>query len=150
MKRRKFYYTFKIIIIPVLVLFFSSWQLPVPKHQLELEVIGINEIKGELGIGLYTNKEGWLKKGHEFILERVPVTANNEVIIYKGIPQGTYGISIYHDANNNGKVEKNLIGFPQEGYGFSNNLRPRFKAPAFKHAAFEVKSDTTIQIKLRY
>ena len=57
---------------------------------------------------------------------------------------------MYHDENKDGKINKNLILIPQEGYGFSNNIKPRFKAPSFKHAAFVLSNDTTIQIKLRY
>lgn len=150
MNRNKAHSIFRVSLVFILIFFFVSGQIPVPKYRLTLKITGINEVKGELGIGLYSNKEAWLNKGHEFVLKRVLVTEKEEMIIYKNVPQGVYGISVYHDENNNGKIEKNLIGFPQEGFGFSNNIRPRFKAPAFKHAAFEVKADTTILIKLRY
>ena len=45
---------------------------------------------------------------------------------------GTYALATYQDVNSSGKIDKNLIGIPTEGYAFSNNYKPTIKAPKFK------------------
>lgn len=49
---------------------------------------------------------------------------------------GTYAIAMYQDENSNGKIDKNFIGIPTEGFGFSNNYKPKVKAPDFKDCKF--------------
>jgi uncharacterized protein (DUF2141 family) len=63
---------------------------------------------------------------------------------------GTYAICVIHDADGNGKLNTNPVGYPTEKYGFSNNARAYFSAPAFSKAAFELKHETKqIRIQLR-
>lgn len=49
---------------------------------------------------------------------------------------GTYALAIYQDVNSNGGIDKNIIGIPTEPYAFSNNYRPKVKAPNFNDCKF--------------
>lgn len=63
------------------------------------------------------------------------------------VPAGTYAIAVYHDVNNDGKL--NLVPFvklPLEPYGFSNDARGQFGAPSFASASFEVDGDTAVEM----
>lgn len=53
------------------------------------------------------------------------------------IPPGRYAISMFHDENGNGRLDKRLM-MPREGYGFSRNAPVRFGPPSFASAAFAV------------
>jgi uncharacterized protein (DUF2141 family) len=65
------------------------------------------------------------------------------------VPFGTYALAVYQDVNNNKKLDVNLFGYPTEPFGFSNNIRPKFKAPSFEACKFEYNSNkNTIRIKL--
>jgi len=65
------------------------------------------------------------------------------------VPFGTYAIALYQDENSNGKIDKNFIGYPTEGFAFSNNFKPTVKAPSFKNCAFSYsKEASTISIKM--
>ncbi len=57
---------------------------------------------------------------------------------------GTYAVATYQDENSSGEIDKNFIGMPTEGFGFSNNYKPKVKAPAFKDCkfAYSEKSNT--------
>ncbi|NRA13315.1 MAG: DUF2141 domain-containing protein [Crocinitomicaceae bacterium] len=57
-----------------------------------------------------------------------------------------FGFCIYHDQNDDGKCNKNLIGIPIEPYAFSNNFRPRFSKPKFSDGSFYAKEAKTITI----
>ncbi len=55
---------------------------------------------------------------------------------------GTYALAIYQDLNSSGKINKNLIGIPTEPYGFSNNYKPKVKAPGFDDCKFDYSAKT--------
>lgn len=59
---------------------------------------------------------------------------------------------MFLDENGNGEHDKNLLGMPKEGYGFSNNVYNWYGGPPeFKKASFEVGQEEmitlTIQVK---
>jgi uncharacterized protein (DUF2141 family) len=121
----------------------------VQSFTLTLTITGIKDVKGELVIGIYDNQKGWLKKGHEFYKKKVKVTSNEEIIVFKEIPPGEYAISMYHDVNEDNKCNRNLIGYPTEGIGFSNKAKISIKAPGFKKASFILSSDREETIELK-
>ena len=60
---------------------------------------------------------------------------------------GYYAISCFQDLNNNGILDKNLLGIPTEPYAFSQNARPKFRAPSWEEAQFYYNGQS-IQLKL--
>jgi uncharacterized protein (DUF2141 family) len=51
----------------------------------------------------------------------------------------------------NGKLDKNFVGAPKEGYGASNNPRKRMGPPPFDEARFSLNQpQQLIEIKLIY
>ena len=69
---------------------------------------------------------------------------------FERVPPGTYAISLFHDENGNGKLDKQLI-LPREGYGFSRDAPVRFGPPSFASAAFAVAgADQDQTIRIRY
>ncbi|PKR81669.1 hypothetical protein CW751_03845 [Brumimicrobium salinarum] len=66
------------------------------------------------------------------------------------VPYGNYAISVIHDENNNGKLETNLFGIPQEAVGMSQNVMGAFGPPSFNEAKIKVNSPnvaTTIRLR---
>jgi len=57
---------------------------------------------------------------------------------------GTYALRGFYDANDNGKLDTNLLGIPAEAYGFSNGARRWFGPPKFADAAFTFSSDQQV------
>ena len=55
---------------------------------------------------------------------------------------GTYAIVIYHDENANTDMDTTFIGYPTEGFGFSNNPKLFLAPPSHDEAAFEVAEAT--------
>jgi len=47
-------------------------------------------------------------------------------------------------------VDKNFLGIPKEGYGFSNNVKAIFSAPLFDEAKFELNETIDIKIEMNY
>ena len=69
--------------------------------------------------------------------------------VFKGLTPGTYAVSTFHDANSNGKLDKNVLGIPKERYGFSRDASRPFGPPRFDEASIDVKTDETLIINLK-
>ena len=67
------------------------------------------------------------------------------------VPPGVYAAQAYHDENDNKKIDRSLIGIPEEGLGFSNDAPFRFGPPSFSDAAIQLGPDGgRITLALRY
>jgi uncharacterized protein (DUF2141 family) len=71
--------------------------------------------------------------------------------LFTGLAPGTYAISVMHDENGNGVMDTNFLGFPREGFGFSNVPRlTGMSAPTFEEASFRVDGDATLVVTMIY
>ena len=69
----------------------------------------------------------------------------------ENVPPGTYAAQAFHDENDNGKLDRNLLGLPKEAMGFSNDAPMRLGPPRFDTAAFTVAPQgTALRFALRY
>jgi uncharacterized protein (DUF2141 family) len=70
---------------------------------------------------------------------------------FEDIPPGRYALAVVHDENMNGKLDTNRLEIPTEGYGFSNDVKGVFGAPAFSAASFAYDGRTLeLTISLQY
>jgi len=117
---------------------------------INVEISGVDDPKGLMSIGLYSDEKGFPDDGKEYKGTDVKVTGQTVVYTFKDVPFGTYAIAIFHDTNSNGKLDKNFLGIPKEGYAFSNNVFGTFGPPDFKDTSFELAGSKTIKIQMRY
>jgi uncharacterized protein (DUF2141 family) len=73
-----------------------------------------------------------------------------ETVVAFQVAPGTYAAAVHHDANANGRMDTNRLGIPKEGYGVSNDARPRFRAPRFTEAQVRISRDTTLTVRMAY
>ncbi len=120
-------------------------------NDITVEVNNILNQNGKLSMGLYNKNDDTFAKRSSYY-KGVDLNINDTKIIYtfKNIPNGTYAISALHDENENQELDKNFLGMPKEGYGFSNNIRPTFRAANFDESKFAVDGDENIVIKMGY
>jgi uncharacterized protein (DUF2141 family) len=57
-------------------------------------------------------------------------------------------VRLFHDSNGNGELDRNMLGIPREGYGFSNDAGARGPA-SFEEAAVSIDGDARIEVPLR-
>ncbi len=80
-----------------------------------------------------------------------PATPGVTVVIVKDLPPGTYAAQAYQDGNDNYLVDRNILGVPTEGVGFSNDAPIGLGPPSFWAAAFSYAGGhQTITFKLRH
>jgi uncharacterized protein (DUF2141 family) len=80
-----------------------------------------------------------------------PATGSEVVVNVPGVPPGVYAAQVFQDEKDTQKVNRNVLGIPTEGVGFSNDAPIHLKAPSFRQAAFDYSGgDEPIRVKLRY
>ncbi len=132
--------TFLLSIIVLMSGFISS-----EKTTLKVEVTNFeNKVSTKVLVGIFSQKD-FLEKP---IQEKSRIAEGNKVIVEFDLPEGEYAVFASQDVNNNGKLDKNFFGKPQEPYGFSNNVNP-FGTPSNKDCKFPLSNSAkTISIKL--
>lgn len=95
--------------------------------------------KGSVRCGLF-KEAGWLKDAIQG--QRVTISGKKALCVFKGVPAGTYGISAFHDEDDDGELDTNIVGYPIEEYCTSNNTRNMFSAPSWSKAKFAYKGGT--------
>ena len=113
------------------------------------------EAEGEMHLAIYDDanvfendngEKGGAAKG---IVEGVIEEVGTGTATYSfELPNGTYAIGIFVDANYNNEMDRNFFGVPKEQYGFSNDAKGSFGPPSFKDASFTVSGDMKLRINL--
>ena len=139
-----------------LILSLASFLLMSPAFAATVTVEVRNiEKKGEMHLAIYDDadvfendngEKGGAAKG---IIEGVIEEVGTGTATYKfELPNGTYAIGIFVDANYNNEMDRNFFGVPKEQYGFSNDAKGSFGPPSFKDASFTVSGDMKLDINL--
>ena len=105
----------------------------VREGDLEVVVSGLRNQDGQLLISLYVRAEGFPEDRKivrkTLVVDDLP--KGEASVVFEDLPAGDYAIAILHDEDENGDMTYRLGILPKEGYGFSNNVKPRLKAPSF-------------------
>jgi uncharacterized protein (DUF2141 family) len=106
--------------------------------QLTLTIEGFENTNGTARVALVNSRENFSRdtpfKGYHFTI------VNHRVVETLVLPCGEYAIKVFHDENNNGKLDKRVFGIPSEAYGFSNDARGTMGPPEYEKAAFQLDS----------
>ena len=105
-----------------------------------IEVTGFESNRGKAFVEI-VNEEG--KAVSQLVL---PIT-QKKVFLTLTLPEAKkYGFRVFHDENNNKKLDKNLVGYPLEKWGVSNGARPAFRAPTTDEILVSVKDGDQIKV----
>ena len=104
---------------------------------LEIKIDGLRSSEGNLSITVFKDEKGFPEDADRAILTAsIDLAKEKPVFIFKDIKPGTYAYAILHDEDKDNRMNKNMLGIPKEGFGFSNNYKPRIKNPSFNSASF--------------
>jgi uncharacterized protein (DUF2141 family) len=121
---------------------------------LTVRVTGARNTKGKIGVTLFQDAQGFPDDTSKAVRQQgVEIDPNTKSaqVTFKDVPQGIFAVSVLHDENGNGKMDKNFVGMPKEGYGASNNPKKKKRAPTFDEAKFSLNtSEQAIEITLIY
>ncbi|WKL50215.1 DUF2141 domain-containing protein [Flavobacterium pectinovorum] len=132
-------------IIAITMLFICSL-MSAQNVKIAVSVSGLKSNSGSVKVGLYNSEGTFLKTVYKSLSSEIK--NDKAVVTFENLPAGEYAISTYHDENNNGKLDKNMMGIPTEDYAASNNAKGFMGPPAYKDAKFVINKDSKIEITL--
>jgi uncharacterized protein (DUF2141 family) len=119
---------------------------------LTLAVEGLRNLKGQVCVSVFNSSQGFPTQGANAVRQKcVKITDQQLTIQFDGLAPGTYAVAVLHDENSDGQANRNVLGIPNEGFGFSQNPRIVAGPPKFGDAAVLVAGrNTEVQIQLQY
>lgn len=117
---------------------------------VSVTITNLRTSKGTLIIGIYNQASDFPIEGSQWKKVYVPVDGK-EVNTTINLPEGEYAFAVCHDEDGDGTCNQNFLGIPTEGFAFTNNFRPKLKAPKFDDVKINVGSkDLNLSLKLIY
>jgi uncharacterized protein (DUF2141 family) len=108
-----------------------------------VHIDGFRNQKGDAGVTVFTSPDGWPENNQKAFLHGGHPFSGDKTTVELQLPAGRYAVAAIHDENSNHKLDRNMIGWPKEGFGFSNNPKVGLSAPSFDTAAIQVGCPVT-------
>jgi uncharacterized protein (DUF2141 family) len=114
-------------------------------NSIKVVVVGLHSDEGEVACALFASAGGFpddsLKAGKT---TKSKIEKGQAVCMFADVVPGDYAVSMFHDENSNGKLDRNFIGMPKEGVGASNDAAGHFGPPKFDDARFSYKGGRSV------
>ena len=112
--------------------------------------VGLEGSRGSLLVRLSNTAADFEGEGEAFRSAEVKLVDGKAAAVFENIPFGDYALKVFHDENDNQKLDTNFIGMPKEKYGFSNDAMGRFGPPSFEQARFRLEeSAITLRVEMK-
>ena len=109
---------------------------------LDIEIENLKSNKGNINVLISDESKNEIASA-----TFIRVKGLKAVVSFDSIYPGKYAIQFYHDENQNGKLDMNLIGIPKESYGSSNNVKPILGPPKFEKMLFNLTENKKVIMK---
>lgn len=127
---------------------FSATDAPTSGH-LTLRASGFTHARGHAVAKLFSPGDNVLEAGR--LQVSAPIENGFAAFRFSQLPAGSYAVVVFHDENDNGKIDHGLLG-PSEPLGFSGDFalslfsgRPNFERLKFSFQA----SEQTLEVRVR-
>jgi uncharacterized protein (DUF2141 family) len=108
----------------------------IERGTLSINISGFENEVGKCWFALDNSEEVYESKDSVFIGKILPIVNRGVYLQLDSLEYGYYAIKVFHDENNNGKIDLNFIGIPTEDYGYSNNVSGWFGPPKWEKTRF--------------
>jgi uncharacterized protein (DUF2141 family) len=117
---------------------------------LIFQVDHVRDDAGHVRVDICT-EDTFLKQGCPYSGE-APAAKGLVTVTVPNVPPGVYAAQVYHDRNDDHKVNRSRpLGIPLEEVGFTNNAPVGFSGPKWSKAAFtHDASDQELAVRLRH
>ncbi|TYB77109.1 DUF2141 domain-containing protein [Bizionia myxarmorum] len=136
--------TLAIIIAFTLTTFLSYAQDSLQTYTISIRLENPSNNRGHVLIGLHSADTFMKSEGLQNA--KLKVIDGKVHATFENVKPGNYAIMVFHDENDNSRMDFEPNGMPMESYGISNNPM-LFGPPTFNDAKFELYEDTEISIR---
>lgn len=119
-------------------------------HPVTFEIRGLRSDDGVVRAGLFDRQETFLNEGREVATCIARIHDGVARCALGEVPDGEYALAFFHDEDDDGAIDRNFFGIPDEGFGFSNDAAPGLGPPSFESASFAVSAPTVHRVRTRY
>jgi uncharacterized protein (DUF2141 family) len=121
-------------------------------NRLLVRVVGLRNNKGDVRCTLFSSAEEFPTNDDQMATTvTAPIIGQVAICEFSAIAPGTYAVVFFHDENADGKFNRDWLGLPKEGYGFSNDAPARWHTPSFNAASFPFSGGIQeILVHIRY
>lgn len=127
--------------LPLLLLLLLLLASPGGATEVEVQVLNTADAAGVMRVELCQEAE-WLQGCA--ISAQAPARPGLSTVTVPDVPPGVYGVIAHHDSDGDGEVNRNFLGLPTEGIGFSRDAQIRFGPPRFGDAALRIGGDRAV------
>lgn len=110
---------------------------------LKVNIKGFESNKGTLMLEVLSPQKKPVKR------LMLPVTNKQVTADITDLSAGQYSVRVFHDENDNKKLDTGMFGIPKEGWGMSNNVKAVMGPPDFNESLFWLKENKTLEIVLK-
>lgn len=130
--------------ICVLICTCAYLQLSAADMQVTIALAGAADTNGKVHVSVFDSKEGY--KSRKPLISRILPSKSESLSV--DIPEGEYLVSVYVDANDNGKLDTGFMGIPKEPVGISNYDGKSIPGGFDKHKVKVGPSQNTIRVRV--
>ena len=120
----------------------SAWAA---QGELVVHIRDLSPAGGILRLGVYDEANYANDNSKPVASADVDISGSEMTVVLHGIRPGDYAIQTLQDVNRDGKMQTNLLGIPQEPFGFSRDIRPGLEKPSFAAVEFAILPGENIQ-----
>jgi uncharacterized protein (DUF2141 family) len=114
---------------------------------LTIDVTNVRNAHGRVRVDVCP-QDKFLDDGCPYHLA-VPARAGTATLTLD-VPDGHWAVQAFHDENANDEIDRNFLGMPKEGVGFSRDARIVLSPPKWADAVIAHVGPQRITFKLRY
>lgn len=116
------------------------------QNTINVEMSGFESNNGKASIGLFNEEENFLREANWKRFSEI----NNykATATFTDIPDGIYAVSVYHDENDNERLDLIMGMIPKEDTGTSNNPKVTMGPPKWDESIFEAKEGQVVNLKI--
>lgn len=134
-----------------IILIINLFYNPVNQNtNLSITVNGFDSNEGKATAVVFKSKKGF-PLNHDKAFRKYSTIIDDHTcrFMINDLPEEAYAVLVYHDQNNNNKLDKNLIGMPKEGIALSNYKKISGR-PNYDKAKFRLTNKEQQVITLKY
>lgn len=147
-------FSFSLLLLSFLgnVFISSNTKATITHSSLTVSIDGLKNQKGQICFSLFASSRGFPNSGERALQANCVKVANAPIqITFNNLQAGSYAVAVIHDVNSDRTLNRNFLGIPTEGFGFSQNPIIQTGPPKFIDSVIIVSGqNTNIEIKLQY
>jgi uncharacterized protein (DUF2141 family) len=121
---------------------------PVAPAGVTVRVDDVASSNGQVMIAL-CDRASFMKRSCP-IRGRVSAKRGSVAMRFNNVAPGDWAVQVFHDENGNGQLDRNGLGIPLEGVGFSRDAKGQYGPPTFDAAFVAVRGPIVIPVALAY